>query len=75
VGEDVLPPNYVGSNVVPGSGDEGFVNKPTNPCNPHGEEDYAATKLGLDNDGDGLYDKRDPDCRPIGPGNNNGKAG
>jgi len=64
VGEDVLPPYYTASN-------EPFVNLPTDPCNPHGEEDYAGGRQGLDNDGDGLYDKRDPDCRPIGPGNDN----
>jgi len=66
VGEDFLPLYYA---------EAAFVNGPTNPCNPHGEEDYAATKLGLDNDGDGLYDKQDPDCRPIGPGKSNGKSG
>jgi hypothetical protein len=66
VGENVLPPYYF-------QPDEVFPNKPTDPCNPHGEEDYAGGREGLDNDGDGLYDKRDPDCRPIGPGNNNGR--
>lgn len=68
VGEDVPPAYYANA-----EGNTIFVNKPTNPCNPHGEEDYAGGRTGLDNDGDGLYDKRDPDCRPIGPGNNNGR--
>jgi hypothetical protein len=66
VGEDVLPPYY-------SAPDDEFQNKPTDPCNPHGEEDYAAGPKGLDNDGDGRNDKSDPDCRPIGPGNNNGR--
>jgi hypothetical protein len=65
VGESVLPPYYAQDNPE-------FPNKPTNSCNPHGEEDYAGSRKGLDNDGNGLYDNRDPDCRPIGPENNNG---
>jgi len=68
VGEDVLPPYYLVSNDV-------FVNKPTDPCNQRGDENYAAGPKGLDNDGDGKYDKSDLDCQPVGPGNNNGKSG
>lgn len=56
VGEKVLPPNYF-------TPDPEFPNKPTDPCNQHGEEDYAGIRKGLDNDGDGRYDKRDRDCR------------
>jgi hypothetical protein len=56
VGEDVLPPNYF-------TPDPEFPNKPTDPCNQHGEEDYAGIRKGLDNDGDGRYDKKDRDCR------------
>ncbi len=63
VGEDFLPPYYAAPNDV-------FVNKPTDPCNPHGEEDYAGGRAGLDNDGDGVYDNRDPDCLPTAPGEN-----
>jgi hypothetical protein len=56
VGEDVLPPFY-------STPDDVFLNKPTDPCNQHREEDYAGRRQGLDNDGDGRYDKRDRDCR------------
>jgi hypothetical protein len=56
VGEDVLPPYF----FMP---DPEFPNKPTDPCNQHGEEDYVGLRRGLDNDGDGKYDKSDPDCR------------
>jgi hypothetical protein len=66
VGENVLPPYYF-------TPDPEFPNKPTDPCNAHGEEDYAGSREGLDNDGDGLYDNRDPDCRPRGRGNNRGR--
>ncbi len=59
VGEDVLPAYYRVPNDV-------FVNKPTDPCNQHGEEDYAGIREGLDNDGDGKYDMSDSDCRPGG---------
>jgi hypothetical protein len=55
VGEDVLPPNYF-------TPDAEFPNKPTDPCNAHGEEDYAGRSRGLDNDGDGRYDEGDRDC-------------
>lgn len=55
VGEHVLPPYYFSPDAV-------FVNKPTDPCNKQRAEDYAGKPKGLDNDGDGLYDKRDPDC-------------
>ncbi len=67
VGENVMPPNYFRP-------DPEFPNKPTDPCNAHGEEDYAAGPTGLDNDGDGWYDKSDPDCRPVGPDNNHGRV-
>ncbi len=57
VGENVPPANYF-------SPDPEFPNKPTDPCNQHGEEDYAGIRKGLDNDGDGKYDMADRDCRP-----------
>jgi len=66
VGEDFLPLYYA---------EAAFVNGPTDPCNQRGDEDYAAGPKGLDNDGDGKYDKSDLDCQPVGPGNNNGKSG
>ncbi len=64
VGEDVLPSYYAAPNDI-------FVNKPTDPCNQRGDENYAGGPKGLDNDGDGRYDKSDLDCQPVGPGNNN----
>ncbi len=66
VGEDVLPPNYF-------TPDAEFPNKPTDPCSAHREEDYAGGPKGLDNDGDGRYDKSDPDCRPIGAEDDHGR--
>jgi len=56
VGENVMPPYYF-------TPDDVFINKPTDPCNQHREEDYAGRREGLDNDGDGKYDMRDRDCR------------
>ena len=56
VGENVLPPYYF-------KPDPEFPNKPTDPCNQLGEEDYAGIREGLDNDGDGKYDMSDRDCR------------
>jgi hypothetical protein len=55
VGEDVLPP-YYGAAAYP---------VPTDPCNlpaDYNEGSYAATTLGLDNDGDLAYDENDSDC-------------
>ncbi|HSS65587.1 MAG TPA: hypothetical protein VLS27_14240, partial [Gammaproteobacteria bacterium] len=68
--EDADPANYtpVGENVPPPfyfTPDAEFPNKPTNACNSNGEEDYAGGWQGLDNDGDGIYDVFDPDCRPL----------
>jgi hypothetical protein len=57
-GEDVQPPYY----FLP---EPFFYNKPTDACNPNGEEDYAGLLFGLDNDGDGKYDIQDPDCKPA----------
>lgn len=59
VGENVLPPFYT-------TPDDVFLNKPTDPCNFRRAEDYAGRGKGLDNDGDGKYDKADRDCRPLG---------
>ena len=61
VGENVLPPYYA---VTP---DAAHPDKPTAPCNPAGEEDFAGTTIGLDNDGDGLYDQADGDCQVVVP--------
>jgi len=60
VGEDVLPPYYF-------TPDANHPNKPTAPCNPNGEENFAATARGLDNDGDGIYDLNDSDCQAAVP--------
>lgn len=56
VGENVLPPYYF-------TPDTAHPNKPTDPCNPNGEENFAGTSIGLDNDGDGLYDLNDDNCQ------------
>lgn len=56
VGENVMPPYYF-------EPDASHPNKPTDSCNPNGEEDYAGIAEGLDNDGDGDYDEAaDADC-------------
>lgn len=55
VGEEVLPPFY----ATPGTGHPAM---PVDSCNPVGSEDFAATALGLDNDGDGVFDGSDTDC-------------
>ena len=55
-GEDTLPPYYF-------TPDAAHPSKPTNPCNPAGEEDLAGTTIGLDNDGDNLFDLNDTDCQ------------
>ena len=56
VGEDVLPPYYF-------TPDQNHLNKPTDPCNPNDEEGaFGGNLLGLDNDGDDVYDTGDPDC-------------
>ncbi len=54
-GEHVQPPYYF-------TPDSAHALKPTNACNPNGEENYEASPAGLDNDGDLLYDGADPDC-------------
>jgi cysteine-rich repeat protein len=58
VGEDVLPDYY----FMPTPPDLDHPDKPTDSCSPNGEEDYAGSLLGLDNDGNGLYDGNDPAC-------------
>jgi hypothetical protein len=57
VGENVRPPYYF-------TPDEIFMDKPTDPCSPSGEENFAGIWEGLDNDGDGVYDVLDLDCTP-----------
>ena len=62
VGEGVLPDYYVN----PGSGHAGM---PTSGCNTAGGENYAGDAMGLDNDGNGIYDGNDPGCAgsPVEP--------
>ncbi len=55
VGENILP-NYYAN---PGTGHPAM---PTNSCNPSGGENFAGTALGLDNDGDDIYDTADSNC-------------
>ncbi len=58
VGEDVLPPYYASTGNHP--------SQPTDPCNPTlTEENYAAATIGLDNDGDQVYDMSDTDCSGV----------
>lgn len=64
---DAVPANFTtaGENTPPTyyfTPDSAHPLKPTNACNPNGEEDYEASPDGLDNDGDLLYDGADPDC-------------
>jgi hypothetical protein len=54
-GEEVLPPYYSAS-------DPNHPNIPSDPCNPIGDgfpEDYAGSFLGLDNNGNDIYDEND----------------
>lgn len=53
--ESELPEYYAN----PGSGHSAI---PTSSCNAGGVENFAGSAIGLDNDGDGLYDGDDPDC-------------
>ncbi len=67
---DALPGNYtpVGENVLPSyyfTPDSAHALKPTDSCNPAGEEDYAGNLDGLDNDGDDAWDAADPDCQQV----------
>ena len=55
LGENVQPPYYFTPDLL-------HPLKPTNSCNPNGEEDFESSPEGLDNDGDLLYDLADPDC-------------
>ncbi len=59
VGESVLPPYY----ADPGNSHPAM---PTVPCNDDGSENFAGLSIGLDNDGDGLYDAVDPECNLSG---------
>jgi hypothetical protein len=63
VGEDIFPPYY-------SNGDPNHLLIPGDPCNLQADgypEDYAASTLGLDNDGDDLYDAADIiDCPEPG---------
>ena len=57
VTENVPPPFYGGAYTAL-----------TDPCETDtalGGEDYSGDNMGLDNDGDLLYDAADPDCEPV----------
>ncbi len=56
--ENVPPPYYF-------TPDTAHPNKPTDPCNANGSESLVAPPLGLDNDGNLLYDQNDPACKPA----------
>jgi cytochrome c553 len=57
VGEKIKPPYYAN----PGTN---HPKMPTDPCNPTPafNENFAASTLGLDNDGNGSFDAADPSC-------------
>jgi len=55
VGENIAPVNYFTPDVA-------HPNKPTDPCNANGSESKFGS-VGLDNDGNGLYDLDDPACQ------------
>jgi hypothetical protein len=67
VGEDVDPPYYF-------TPDNNHPNKPTDPCNSNGGEDFAGLAQGTDNDGDNAYDGADSDCQQPPPGSCAGSA-
>ncbi len=58
VNEKTSPPYYF-------TPDAAHPNKPTDSCNQSGKENYAGSAIGLDNDGDGLFDSNDSDCQTI----------
>lgn len=64
---DADPANYVpvGENIAPANyftPDTAHPDKPTDPCNANGSESKFGP-VGLDNDGNGLYDLDDPACQ------------
>jgi hypothetical protein len=63
VGESVKPPYYF-------TPDTAHPAKPTDPCNVNGSESAVAPPLGLDNDGNNLYDAGDPNCGTTDVGDN-----
>jgi len=58
VGENILP-NYYAN---PGTGHPAI---PSHSCNHLGDEDFDGTALGLDNDGNGVYDMADTNCEGV----------
>ena len=58
VGENILP-NYYAN---PGTGHPAI---PPDSCNPSGGENFAGTALGLDNDGNDIYDTSDSNCGVV----------
>jgi cytochrome c553 len=75
---DANPANYVPvvENIAPVNyftPDTANPNKPTDPCNANGLESVVPGALGLDNDGNGLYDLDDPACQ-VCVGNCNGSG-
>ncbi len=65
VSEDVKPPYYTPDP------DPNHPDKPVDPCNPNGKEDFAGTARGLDNDGDLVYDSADCNISTTSPGDCN----
>lgn len=59
--ETVAPPYYFTPDVA-------HPAKPTQACNGNGSESAVAPPLGLDNDGNNVYDSADGGCNPSGVG-------
>jgi hypothetical protein len=59
--ETVVPPYYFTPDAV-------HPNKPTQACNGNNSESRVAPPLGLDNDGNNVYDSADGGCNPSGVG-------
>ncbi len=70
VGENILPPYY----ASPGTNHPAM---PTNTCDPAARnfENFAGSALGLDNDGDSLFDQADPNCVSAVCGNGRVETG
>ncbi|MDH5491833.1 MAG: putative metal-binding motif-containing protein [Myxococcales bacterium] len=65
VGEDVLPPYY----AAPGTN---HPDMPLDSCNPAGTEHFFGAPVGLDNDGDLVYDMAEPECSPCADADGDG---
>jgi len=77
---DANPANFTtaGENVAPSyyfTPDAAHPLKPTSPCNTNGSESTVAPPLGLDNNGNNIYDALDPTCSVTDVGSGTPWAG